>query len=256
MNTAIYTQSMGSQGVGFAMPSNILAKVYNDLIGPSHKVVRGSLGLTFQATTASAVNRMYGFSNGGVIVATLVHGGGAEKAGIKPRDILTSVGGHQIKDGDDLVSDISARAVGSSVEIGYLRDGKPHTANVIISDRAKLAYDDVAKNDAPENDSSSAPDTGQTKLGITVTPLPAAAVTKLGIQGGVTVASVTPGSFADEIGLGKGNVIVEINRQPITDESTYRAVVSRIKSGDDVVFVIHDTRSKNGGNTFVGGTLR
>ncbi len=51
MNTAIYTQSMGSQGVGFAMPSNILAKVYNDLIGPTHKVVRGSIGIQFQAST-------------------------------------------------------------------------------------------------------------------------------------------------------------------------------------------------------------
>ncbi len=254
MNTAIYTQSMGSQGVGFAMPSNILAKVYNDLIGPSHKVVRGSIGVSFQAATASAVNRVYGFSSGGVIVATVTPSGGAAKAGIKPGDILTSVGGHQIKDGDDLVSDITARAIGSSVEIGYLRDGKPHTANITIGDFAKTSAE-IAGNETQDSDSPAAPDNGQTRLGITVTPLTAASATKLGVQGGVTVSSVTPGSFADEIGLGKGALIVEINRQPITDESTYRNIVSRIKTGDDVVFVIHDTRTKNGGNTFVGGTL-
>jgi serine protease Do len=253
MNTAIYTQSMGSQGVGFAMPSNILAKVYNDLIGPSHKVVRGSIGIQFQATTSSAVSRVYGFSNGGVIVSVVTPNGGAAKAGIKPQDILVSINGHQIKDGDDLVNDISARAVGSSVEIGYLRDGVKHTANVTIGDRAKV-YADLAGNDA-EPEVAAPVDAGQTKLGITVTAVPASVSSKLGIQGGVTVSSVTPGSFADEIGLGKGNLIVEINRQPVTDEASYRAAVSHIKTGDDVVFVIHDTRGK-GGNSFVGGTLR
>jgi serine protease Do len=253
MNTAIYTQSMGSQGVGFAMPSNILAKVYNDLIGPAHKVVRGSIGIQFQAETASAVSRVYGFSNGGVIVSVITPSGGAAKAGIKPGDILVSVGGHQIKDGDDLVNDISARAIGSAVEIGYLRDGVKHTANVTIGDRSKV-YADIAGNDS--NDEPAAPvDAGQTKLGITVTPIPAAVASKLGLQGGVTVASVTPGSFADEIGLGKGALITEINRQQVTDEASYRAIVAHIKPGDDVVFVVRDPRGK-GGNNFVGGTLR
>ena len=252
MNTAIYTQSMGSQGVGFAMPSNVLAKVYNDLISPAHKVVRGSIGVQFQAATSSAVSRVYGFSNGGVIVSVVTPNGGAAKAGLKPGDILVAVGGHQIKDGDDLVNDISARAVGSSVEIAYLRDGVKRTANVVIGDRAKV-YADLAGN---ENDTEtpSPTDAGQTKLGITVTPVPQALATKLGIQGGVSVASVVPGSFADEIGLGKGALIVEINRQPVTDEASYRAVVAKIKAGDDVVFVVRDPRGKS--NNFVGGTLR
>ena len=253
MNTAIYTQSMGSQGVGFAMPSNVLAKVYNDLIGPSHKVVRGSIGIQFQAATPSAVSRVYGFSNGGVIVSVVSPNGGAAKAGIKPYDILTSVNGHQIKDGDDLVNDISSRPVGSSVEIGYLRDGQKHTANVVIGDRAKV-YADLAGN-TNEEETPAPSDAGQTKLGITVTALPQTQASKLGIQGGVIVSSVTPGSFADEIGLGKGALIIEINRQPVTDDASYRAIVARIKTGDDVVFVVRDPRGKSG-NNFVGGTLR
>ncbi len=253
MNTAIYTSSMGSQGVGFAMPSNVLAKVYNDLIGSAHKVVRGSIGVQFQASTSSAVSRMYGFASGGVIVSVVTPSGGAGKAGIKPGDILVSVGGKQIKDGDDLVNDISSRPVGSSVEIGYLRDGKQHTASVVIGDRAKT-YAEVA-GEQSEGDAPQESDAGQSKLGITVAAVPSAAATKMGIPGGVTITSVTPGSFADEIGLGKGNLITEINRQSVTDEASYRAVVSRLKTGDDVVFVIHDVRSK-GGNSFVGGTLR
>jgi serine protease Do len=253
MNTAIYTQSMGSQGVGFAMPSNVLAKVYNDLISPAHKVVRGSIGIQFQASTSSAVSRVYGFSSGGVIVGVVTPNGGAAKAGIKPNDILVSVNGHQIKDGDDLVSDISSRPVGSSVEIGYLREGVKHTATVTIGDRAKV-YADIAGNQNDEEPAAPS-DAGQTKLGITVQAITPAAASKLGIQGGVTVTSVVPGSFADEIGLGKSALIIEINRQPVTDEASYRAIVSKIRNGDDVVFVIHDTRGK-GGNSYLGGTLR
>lgn len=253
MNTAIYTQSMGSQGVGFAMPSNVLAKVYNDLISPSHKVTRGSIGIQFQAATASAVGRMYGFQNGGVIVGVVTPNGGAAKAGIKPQDILVTVGGHQIKDGDDLVNDISARSVGSSVEIGYLRDGKKMNANVVIGDRAKVLADRGA--DEPEADAPTQSDAGQGLLGITVQALPAGVASKLGVAGGVTVTNITPGSFADDIGLAKGILITEINRHVVTDEASYRAAISKLKVGDDVVFVVRDPRSKSG-NSFVGGTLR
>jgi len=253
MNTAIYTQSAGSEGVGFAMPSNIIAKVYNDLIGPQHKVIRGSIGIQFQASMNPAVARVYGFSSGGVIVGSVVPGGGAAKAGIKPEDILVTIAGRPIKNGDDLVDDISSRAVGSSVEIGFLRAGKKMSANVTIEDRAEV-YKAL---NGPGGDATTpeGADPGQTKLGITVSQLPAAEAQKLNIPGGVIVTRVTPGSFADDISLGKGAVIVAINKQPVTDEASYRAAVSRIKTGDDVAFVIRDPRGQ-GGNTFIGGTLR
>jgi serine protease Do len=253
MNTAIYTQSMGSQGVGFAMPSNILAKVYNDLIGPTHKVIRGSIGIQFQAQQNSAVSRVYGFQSGGVIVGSVVPNAGAAKAGLKPGDILVSIDGRHIKNGDDLVNDISARQVGSSVTIGYLRDGKPMTASVQIGDRAKI-YADLAGGQAPQDDQPAPPDAGQTKLGITVSAIPAAAASKLGIAGGVTITSVTPGSFADDIGLAQGDMVTEINKMPVTDMASYNRIVSQLKPGDDVVFVV---RIKGqAGDTFIGGTLR
>ena len=254
MNTAIYTSSMGSQGVGFAMPSNILAKVYNDLIGPSHKVVRGSIGIQFQAGLPSAVGRVYGFSNGGVLVGAVTPNRGAAKAGIKPGDILVTVGGRQIKDGDDLVNDISARAVGSSVEIGYLRDGKQMKANVLIGDRADISAE-LAGNDQG-NEAPQQSDAGQSKLGITVAAIPQAQASKLGIPGGVSIVSVTPGSFAEDIGLGKTAIITEINKVPITDQASYNAAVGRLKVGDDVVFVVRSPRDPKGGSNFVGGTLR
>ncbi|WP_433964249.1 trypsin-like peptidase domain-containing protein [Tunturiibacter gelidiferens] len=251
MNTAIYTQSMGSQGVGFAMPANIIANVYNMLIGPEHKVVRGSIGIQFQVAQSSAVNRVYGFSSG-VIVGVVTPNGGAAKAGIQAGDVIVSIDGRNIKDGDDLVNDISARHVGSTVKLGYLRDGKQNSTNVVIGDRAKT-YADISG----QPDDSSTPqetDAGEGKLGITVTAIPTSLSAKVGIKGGVIVTNVRPGSFADEIGLGKGTIITAINRKSVTDEASYRAIVSTLKSKDDVVFVIQSPTQKNL-NSYVGGTL-
>jgi serine protease Do len=253
MNTAIYTQSMGSQGVGFAMPSNIIANVYNMLIGPEHKVVRGSIGISFQQSLSSAVGRMYGFKTG-VIVSTVTPSGGAAKAGIQPGDVIVSIDGRDIKDGDDLVNDISARRVGSTVKIGYLRDGKQQTANVAIGDRAKT-YADIAGNNDEDDNNPQESDAGQGKLGITVSTIPPQVAQKTGISKGVIVTSVRPGSFADEINLSKGLIITEINKKPVTDEASYRAIVTSLKPKDDVVFVVHSPLQKGGGNSYVGGTL-
>jgi serine protease Do len=251
MNTAIYTQSMGSQGVGFAMPANIIANVYNMLIGPEHKVVRGSIGIQFQTAQSSAVGRVYGFTNG-VIVGVVTPNGGAAKAGILAGDVLVSIDGRNIKDGDDLVNDISARHVGSTVKIGYLRDGKQSVANVVIGDRAKTYADITGQQDEPSTPQES--DAGEGKLGITVSAIPPAITAKTGIKSGVIITNVRPGSFADEIGLGKTAIITAINRKPVTDEASYRAIVSTLKSKDDVVFVIQSPTQKNL-NSYVGGTL-
>ena len=252
VNTAIYTQSMGSQGVGFAMPSNIVAKVYNDLISPEHKVVRGSIGISFQGAQSSAVSRMYGFSSGGVLVNTVTPEGPAAKGGVKPGDVIVSIDGKTIKDGDELVADISARKVGSNVQLGVLRNGNKQNLSVGIADRAKLFADNGKENDDSQNPTEV--DAGEGKLGITVTPVPGNLASKLGVKGGVAVSNVRPGSFADEINLTKGAVILEINKHPVTDEAAYRSIVSGLKSGEDVVFVVRLPNAA-GGNTYVGGTL-
>jgi serine protease Do len=253
MNTAIYTQSNGSEGIGFAMPSNTIINVYNMLIAPEHKVIRGSIGIQFQAATSSAVSRMYGFTSGGVIVSTVTPGGPAAKAGLQAKDVIVAVDGNNIKDGDELVAIVSARKPGTTVKITYLRDGKRLTADVGIADRAKL----FANQDAGADDSSTPQqsEVGETTLGITVQPTAPAVASKLGVKGGVTVTSVKPGSFADNIQLPKGAVITEINRKPVTDEGSYRAIVSGLKSGQDVVFVVRIPNSASTGESYVGGTL-
>ncbi len=170
VNTAIYTQSAGYQGIGFAMPSNTVVSVYNDLISPSHKVTRGSIGIQFRQDLSGAVNRVYGFKNG-VLVQEVQPGGPADKAGLKPGDIITTIDGRPIKDGDDLVNEIASRRPGSTVRLGFLRDGKPTDTTVTIGDRDKV-FADLNNPQMPESARSSQGDAGETKLGIVVREAP------------------------------------------------------------------------------------
>lgn len=252
INTAIFTQSAGYQGIGFAMPSNTVVQVYNDLIGPSHKVTRGSIGIQFREGMSSAVNRVYGFKNG-VLINQVTAGGPADKAGLKAGDILLNIDGHSIKDGGDLVNEIASRRPGSSVHLGYLRDGKQADAVVLIGDRDKV----FADNDKTEvgGGQQNLADPGEAKLGLVVRDLSTAMAARLKVAG-VSVQSVRSGSFADLQGLEPGLVIVRINKQPTPNRQAYDAIVSNLKTGDDVVFEIISPRSPTGGTNYVGGTLQ
>jgi serine protease Do len=252
VNTAIYTQSGGYQGLGFALPSDTVVDVYNDLIGASHKVTRGSIGIEFKEGLSGAVNRMYGFKNG-VIVSKVQPGGPAEKAGIKPGDIITAIDGRQIKDGNDLVNEIASRRPGSNIRLGYLRDGKQADATVTIGDRDKVFADlGNAQSESNPNESGNA---GETKLGIVVREAPAATTAKLHTPG-MVIQSVRAGSFADLQGLEPGLVITHINKQATGTQDQFDAVVSKLKTGDDVVFEVMDPRHPDNGINYVGGTLQ
>jgi serine protease Do len=251
VNTAILTQSAGYEGIGFAMPSNTVIGVYNDLIGPEHKVIRGSIGVQFQANLNPAVQRVYGFKTG-VLVNLVVPKGPADQAGMKAGDIITSVDGKPIKDGDALVTDIAARKPGTTVKLGYIRGGQVMTASLTIADRAKLYASQPASQNG-ENGPESAPNASEGKLGITVEAVPTALASK-GIHG-VLVTQVKPGSVADEAGLAPGWIITEINRQPVTGLEQFQSLVSALKSGQDVGFRVVDSRNPTAGGEYLGGTL-
>ncbi len=252
MNTAIYTESGTYAGIGFAMPANTIVDIYNDLISPEHKVVRGSIGITFQPNLPPAVAHVYGFKNG-VLVSSVQPGFDADKAGLKAGDVITTIDGRPVKDGDDLVNDISARKPGSTIQLGYIRDGKQATATVTIGDRTKM-MESLNNNQSNGNNPSEGQNSenAQAKIGISVSDLPQGAPAGLH---GVLIQSVKPGSFADEIGLAEGAVIVSINRHPVHSLNDFRAIVAGLKSGDDVAFEIVDPQQPNGGSFYRGGTL-
>ena len=251
VNTAILTQSAGYEGIGFAMPSNTVIGVYNDLIGPEHKVVRGSIGVQFQASLSPAVQRVYGFKSGVLVNAVSPHGP-ADQAGLKAGDIIATVDGKPIKDGDELVTDIAARKPGSTVKLGYVRAGQPSNATLTIADRAKL-YSGQPVSQSGDNGPSSAPNASEGKLGLTVEAVPGPLASK-GVHG-VLVTAVKPGSFADESGIAPGLVITEINRQAVTSLDQFQSLVSALKAGQDVGFRVVDSRNPTAGGTYLGGTL-
>jgi len=251
VNTAIVTESGGYQGIGFAMPSNTVVEVYNDLISPSHKVTRGAIGIEFSEKLAGAVNREYGFKNG-VLVSRVEPDGPADKAGIKVRDIITSIDGRPIKDGDDLVNEIASRRPGSTIRLGYLRDGKQGDTSVTIGDRDKVLAQGGGERSGTSSEEKG--DAGETKLGIVVRDISASTADKVHTQG-VVVQSVRAGSFADLQGLEPGMVIVRINKQPTATKDQFDAIVSKLKTGDDVVFEVMDPRRPDNGINYLGGTL-
>jgi serine protease Do len=251
VNTAIYTQSAGYQGIGFAMPANTVVSVYNDLISPSHKVTRGSIGIQFREGLSNAVNRVYGFKNG-VLVQEVQPGGPADKAGLKPGDILTTIDGRPVKDGDDLVTEIASRRPGSTIRLGYLRDGKQADTTVTIGDRDKV-FAEMASQQTEEGPETPG-DAGETKLGIVVRDLSPSVASKLHTPG-VEIASVRTGSFGDLQGLEPGLVITHVNKQSTANREQFETVAGKLKAGDDVVFEIMDPRHPESGINYVGGTL-
>ncbi|MGD0158275.1 MAG: trypsin-like peptidase domain-containing protein [Terracidiphilus sp.] len=251
VNTAIYTQSAGYQGIGFAMPSNTVVSVYNDLISPSHKVTRGSIGISFHEGLSSSVNRVYGFKTG-VLVQEVQPGGPADKGGLKPGDIINTVDGRSIKDGDDLVNEIASRRPGSTIRLGFMREGKPQDTTVTIGDRDKVFAD--VNNPQPNNDQEGGSGAGEAKLGLVVQEVPANTLSRIHTPG-VIIESVRTGSFADLQGLEPGLVITHVNRLPTANKEQFDAVVSKLKTGDDVVFEIIDPRHPEQGINYIGGVL-
>jgi serine protease Do len=234
------------------MPSNTVVSVYNDLISPSHKVTRGSIGIQFREGLSNAVNRVYGFKTG-VLVQEVQSGGPADKAGLKPGDIITSIDGRNIKDGDDLVNEIASRKPGSTIRLGFLRDGKQSDTTVTIGDRDKVfaELNNPQAAQSPDNSGSA----GETKLGLVVRDISPSVAAKIH-NSGVEIESVRTGSFGDLQGLEPGLIITRVNKQSTGTKDQFEAIVSKLKTGDDVVFEVIDPSHPGEGINYVGGTLQ
>lgn len=253
INTAILTDTNAYAGVGFALPSNTVVQVYNQLTGPEHRVQRGSIGIEFNAQENPAISRVYGVQSG-ITISSVVPGSPADRAGLKVGDTIVSVDGKGIKNGDELVSDIASRKPGAKVNLGYIRDGKKEEAAVTVADRAKLFASRLGEEE--EGGESAAPK--QSKFGATVRPLTPEIADRLNVPSGkgVVVQDVKPGSFADDIGLTRGDIILEINKQPVNSEDDFDHIQSSLKSGQDVVFLVRQRGAgRNDGTIFLAGTL-
>src|SRR5580692_10424476 len=253
INTAILSETNAYAGVGFALPSKTVVDVYNQLTGPEHRVARGSIGITFDAVENPAIARVYGLGSG-VTVSSVVAGSPADQAGLKVGDTITNLESKEGMKGNDLVSDIASRKPGSKVSLGFLRNGKTQDVVVTVADRAKLFA--ARLGDAEQNDEDNAPK--QSKFGVTVRKVPPEMAERLDLSEGkgVIVQEVKPGSFAEDVNLGRGDIILEVNKQPVNSEEDLARIESSLKSGQDVVFLVRQRgTTKQDGTIFLPGTL-
>jgi serine protease Do len=264
VNTMIATQSGGYQGIGFALPINMVARVYNDIIRTG-KVTRGSIGVSWSKNDKPDLFKALG-TNQGVLVGAVQKGGPSEKAGVKPEDIIIAMNGKPVKDGDDLVARVADTPIGTPVTLSVDRDGKKMDFKVTIMDRAEVFKDDprfaALQQQEPASDEPK-PEESQYKFGVKLHSLTDAERTNMGIEnkGGLVVRSVDEGSFAEDMGLMEKDVILAINRQPVSSVDDVIRIQSSLKPGDAVAFRI--MRPTPGGRgrapewttLFVSGTL-
>ncbi|MGH2360972.1 MAG: Do family serine endopeptidase [bacterium] len=234
INTAIITGSRGYEGVGFALPSNAAINVYNQIIS-SGRVTRGSIGVSFteERGTNPITLKELGAAHG-VVIEAVEPGSPAEKAGLKAGDVITSVNGNPVKTGTELVNPIAQAVIGNKVKINYLRDGSQKETWVTVEDRTKVFPDRAGR--AGEQPGDNAP----AEFGLRVEELTPDRARRVGMEGqkGVVVSEVDPASFADDVGFSRGDVIVEVNHDPVGTISDYRRTVAKLKPGQNVVFKV------------------
>jgi serine protease Do len=236
INTAIISNSGGYEGLGFAMPSNVAAEVYNQVI-KTGKVTRGSIGITF-LNENDALLRVYGAKEGGVVVQEVQPGGPAERAGIKAEDTIVAIDSKPVKNGEELVSIVASAPVGKSLKVKALRDGKPVEMAVVVGDRAEVFKDRLTEN---RGEGTEEPKQGtEVMFGISVANISPEERKQLDLSehGGVRITNVEAGSFAEDVGLAKTDVILSINRKPVSSVQDVRQIQRDLKPGSDVAFRI------------------
>jgi serine protease Do len=235
INTAIITGSRGYEGVGFALPSNTAIAVYNQLIA-NGRVTRGSIGVSFQEDlgTNPITLKSLGAPHG-VVIEGVEPGSPAEKAGLKGGDVITSVNGQPIKTGNDLVNPIAQATIGSKVKLSFIRDRTQKETTATVEDRTHVFPNTAGRmGDQPG-------EVAPSEFGLRVDNLSKDRAQRFGMEGikGVIVTDVDPASFAsDDLGFTRGDVIAEINHSPITSVEDYRAAVTKLKPGENVVFKV------------------
>lgn len=239
INTAIISRTGGYDGIGFALASNIAVETYNQIIRFG-RVSRGSIGVQFSSNQNPSLHRSYG-ADGGVFVERVSENGPADKAGMRGEDIITSVDGTKIDDGGKLIEIVSAIGVGETVPIEVVRHGKTLTLDVKIADRGKL-YPENAEVRLDEPDAEEA----SVRFGVTVQEISPERREQLQLEedGGVLITKVEADSFAEKVGLTRGDVVVAVNRIEVNSISDLRDIQKSLKPGMDVAFKLMRTNGQ------------
>jgi len=224
INTAIFSRTGGNIGIGFAIPINLVKDLLPELLEKG-KVTRGWLGVLIQKVTPDIAESMGLKEPNGALVADVAKGGPAEEAGIKVGDVIVEFDGHPIKESNELPWLVARTPVGKLAKVKVIRNKKTETITVKIGE-------------LKEGEVAVGPEGGEEDLGLTVQTLTPDVAESLGIGEdvkGVVVTNVEPSSPADEAGLRRGDVILEVNRTPVPDLSSYRRALRESPKGKSIL---------------------
>jgi serine protease Do len=228
INAAIFSQSGGSVGIGFAIPSN-QAKTVVTQLAETGRVSRSWLGVSIQPLTPELA-KGFGLSEPkGALVAAVTDDSPAMKAGIKAGDVITEYDGHKVAGAEDLPRLVADTPAGREVPVSVTRDGKS------LRLQAK-----VTKLDEP--DQKVAAEAGEKgKLGVMVEPVTSAMAKELGLKEttGVVVRRVEDGSPAANAGIKPGDVILEVDRQTVKDVAGLKGLIAKHAKGTPMVVLLH-----------------
>jgi serine protease Do len=238
VNAVIASESGGFEGIGFTIPSNMALHVSKQLIAHG-KVERGWLGISIQDLTPDLAKSVHAETTKGALVAEVVKGGPAEKGGLKKNDVVIAYRGKEVPDSGIFRNEVANTPIGSEVKVMVLRDGKKEELTIKVGsleESAKILATCVKK-----------------RLGGEVRTITAKEAEKYGLDAnqGVAINQLEAKGPLREAGFEVGDMILEINNQPIKGVEAFIQLVSVLKPGQKITLLALDHRSGNMGNVQV-----
>ena len=251
INTAIFSRTGGSEGIGFAIPSTIATDIVGSLT-KTGKVVRGWMGIAIQEVTPALAKsfKLPDQRRGGVLVSDVNEDGPSAAAGMKRGDIIVGFDDREVQSVSQLRNVVARTIVGHVAKIKVLREGKEQIVNVKVAERPtdEMLARKSGPSPAPQEPPVKPPDNVLASL--RVQALDATTMGQLNLSGkttGVVINHVEGGSAAEAAGLQRGDVIQEVNREAVKSLEDYQKVAARIKKEEMVVLLLN----RQGNNLFV-----
>ncbi|WP_397570911.1 DegQ family serine endoprotease [Schlesneria sp. T3-172] len=234
INTAIFSRSGGSVGLGFAIPIDMAKQVYEQ-IRDHGTVVRGYMGVRIQALNQDLAEQFGLDDPHGVLIGDVQKGAPGEKAGLKQADVIVELDGKVVQEAASFRNSIAMRAPGSQVNLTVLRDGQRITVPVTLDKLPESATIASVK----ETQKSANP------WGFSVQPLTSDLAKKFGYSedSGVVITEVTPGSAASDAGLEPGMLIQQINRKKVQSAEEFNEILSNEKDAKSMLLLVSDGKN-------------
>lgn len=234
INSQILSPSGGSIGIGFAIPSN-MARAVMDQLMKTGKVRRGMLGVTIQSVDADLASSLSLPAARGAIVTSVSNGSPAEKAGLKRGDVITAIDKQPVLDNNSLRNLVASKTPGSTVDVTASRNGRDQIFQVALTE-----LPDRKQPESEDEDTSSTGVTGNQKYGLSLQPFTPGMAERNGLEAndeGLFVTRIDPNGSAAEAGIRQGDLIQEVNRQPVKTVAEFNAAMQRSGAKPALVLV-------------------